>query len=92
MGIIIKNITAKNFLSVGNLTQAVNFDKEHLTLVLGSNLDLGGDDAGSKNGTGKCVCINTLVKVRDKKTGKIYETTVGELYNAALEQQFRGQL
>ena len=60
MGIIIKNITAKNFLSVGNLTQAVNFDKEHLTLVLGSNLDLGGDDAGSKNGTGKTTIANAL--------------------------------
>lgn len=60
MGIIIKNITTKNFLSVGNLTQAVNFDKEHLTLVLGSNLDLGGDDAGSKNGTGKTTIANAL--------------------------------
>ena len=60
MGIIIKNITAKNFLSVGNLTQAVNFNKEHLTLVLGSNLDLGGDDAGSKNGTGKTTIANAL--------------------------------
>lgn len=58
--ITIKNITAKNFLSVGNLTQAVNFDKEHLTLVLGSNLDLGGDDAGSKNGTGKTTIANAL--------------------------------
>lgn len=92
MGIIIKNITAKNFLSVGNLTQAVNFDKEHLTLVLGSNLDLGGDDAGSKNGTGKCCCINTVVKVRDTVTGEIYETTIGNLYSAALEQQSRRQL
>ena len=60
MGIIIKNITTKNFLSVGNLTQAVNFNKEHLTLVLGSNLDLGGDDAGSKNGTGKTTIANAL--------------------------------
>ena len=47
------NITVRNFLSVGNQTQAVDFDKEHLTLVLGSNLDLGGDDPGSRNGTGK---------------------------------------
>jgi len=56
----IKDITVKNFLSVGNQTQAVDFDKEHLTLVLGENLDLGGDDSGSRNGTGKTTMINAL--------------------------------
>jgi len=56
----IKNITVKNFMSVGNQTQAVDFDKEHLTLVLGENLDLGGDDSGSRNGTGKTTIINAL--------------------------------
>lgn len=54
----IKNVTAKNFMSVGNNTQAVNFDTEQLTLVLGHNLDLGGD--GSRNGTGKTTIINAL--------------------------------
>lgn len=56
----VKNITVKNFLSVGAQTQAVDFDKEHLTLVLGANLDLGGDDSGSRNGTGKTTIINAL--------------------------------
>ena len=56
----LKNITVKNFMSVGNQTQAVDFDKEHLTLVLGANLDLGGDDTGSRNGTGKTTIINAL--------------------------------
>ena len=56
----IKNITVKNFLSVGNQTQAVDFDRELLTLVLGSNLDLGGDDTGSRNGTGKTTIVNAL--------------------------------
>ena len=56
----IKNITVKNFLSVGNQTQAVDFDKEALTLVLGENVDLGGDDSGSRNGTGKTTIINAL--------------------------------
>jgi DNA repair exonuclease SbcCD ATPase subunit len=56
----IKDITVKNFLSVGAQTQAVNFDREHLTLVLGTNLDLGGDDSGSRNGTGKTTMINAL--------------------------------
>ena len=47
-------------MSVGNQTQAVNFNKENLTLVLGSNMDLGGDDTGSRNGTGKTTIINAL--------------------------------
>ena len=88
----IKTVTAKNFLSIGNTTQAVDFDRCDLTLVLGENLDLGGDDAGARNGTGKCCCINALVRVRNAKTGEITELTMGELYNAALEQQSRKQL
>lgn len=54
----IKNVTAKNFMSVGNNLQAVTFDTDSLTLVLGHNLDLGGD--GSRNGTGKTTIINAL--------------------------------
>ena len=56
----IKNLTVKNFMSVGNQTQAVDFDKGQLTLVLGENLDLGGDDLGARNGTGKTTIINGL--------------------------------
>lgn len=47
-------------MSVGNQTQAVDFAKEHLTLVLGENLDQGGDDSGSRNGTGKTTIVNAL--------------------------------
>ena len=54
----IKNVSAKNFMSVGNNLQAVNFDGCQLTLVLGHNLDMGGD--GSRNGTGKTTIINAL--------------------------------
>ena len=56
----IKDLTVKNFMSVGNTTQAVNFDRDDLTLVLGENLDLGGDDSGARNGTGKTTIINAL--------------------------------
>ena len=56
----IKDLTVKNFMSVGNQTQAVDFDKDNLTLVLGENLDQGGDDSGSRNGTGKTTIINAL--------------------------------
>ena len=54
----IKNVTVKNFMSVGNVTQAVRFTDAGLTLVLGNNVDLGGD--GSRNGTGKTTIINAL--------------------------------
>ena len=47
-------------MSVGNATQAVDFDRKDLTLVLGENLDLGGDDSGARNGTGKTTIINAL--------------------------------
>ena len=56
----IKSFTVKNFMSVGNQTQAVDFEKEQLTLVLGENLDMGGDDSGNRNGTGKTTIINAL--------------------------------
>ena len=45
-------------MSVGNNVQGVRFNDKQLTLVLGNNLDLGGD--GSRNGTGKTTIINAL--------------------------------
>ena len=56
----VKTLTVKNFMSVGNATQAVHFNRRDLTLVLGQNLDLGGDDTGARNGTGKTTIINAL--------------------------------
>ena len=56
--ITLNDLTVKNFMSVGNVTQAVRFNDNGLTLVLGNNLDLGGD--GSRNGTGKTTIINAL--------------------------------
>lgn len=56
--ITINKLTVRNFMSVGNATQALDFDRRDLTLVLGENLDLGGD--GSRNGTGKTTIINAL--------------------------------
>jgi DNA repair exonuclease SbcCD ATPase subunit len=54
----IKKLSVRNFMSVGNATQGINFDRQDLTLVLGENMDLGGD--GSRNGTGKTTIINAL--------------------------------
>lgn len=53
-----KNLTMKNFLSTGNVTQAINLDNTDLTLILGENLDLGG--GASRNGTGKTTMVQAL--------------------------------
>ena len=47
-------------MSVGNQAQAINFADKSLVLVIGENMDLGGDDAGARNGTGKTTIINAL--------------------------------
>ena len=54
----LKNVTLRNFLSVGSVTQAVDLDNQELTLILGDNLDLGGD--GARNGTGKTTLIQAV--------------------------------
>lgn len=54
----IKNITIKNFMSVGAVTQSVNFTGNDITLVLGENLDQGGND--HRNGVGKTTIVNAL--------------------------------
>jgi DNA repair exonuclease SbcCD ATPase subunit len=56
--IILQTITLRNFLSIGAICQAVDFDRQELTLILGENLDLGGGD--SRNGTGKTSLIQAL--------------------------------
>lgn len=56
--IVIKDLVLRNFLSVGNVSQAIDFNTNNLTLVLGENLDLGG--IGNKNATGKSTIINAL--------------------------------
>lgn len=45
-------------MSVGNVTQALRMNQHGLTLVLGNNLDLGGD--GARNGVGKTTMVNAL--------------------------------
>jgi DNA repair exonuclease SbcCD ATPase subunit len=56
----INTLTVKNFMSVGNQTQAVHLDRDDLTLVLGENFDVGGGEGGARNGTGKTTIINAL--------------------------------
>lgn len=54
----LNGLTIKNFMSIGNVTQSINFSKDELVLVLGENLDLGGND--SRNGVGKSTIVNAL--------------------------------
>jgi DNA repair exonuclease SbcCD ATPase subunit len=45
-------------MSIGNVTQSLNFSSDELVLVLGENLDLGGND--NRNGVGKSTIVNAL--------------------------------
>ena len=58
MSIEFKNITARNFLSIGNATQGISLDRQDLTLILGENQDLGAN--GSRNGVGKTSLLNAV--------------------------------
>ena len=55
----LKNVTLKNFLSVGAITQAINLDEHGLTLVLGDNIDQGSN--GNRNGVGKTALLHAIV-------------------------------
>lgn len=66
----IKNLTIRNFQSIGNVQQGISFSKPNITLVLGENLDLGGND--SRNGTGKSVMLSSL-------TYALYGEAIGKI-------------
>ncbi len=57
-GLVIKSITLKNFLSIGNATQALKLDEHGLSLVLGNNSDANG--GVTKNGAGKTALLQAL--------------------------------
>lgn len=92
--ISIKNITLRNFLSIGNVTQAVDFDKKDITLILGENLDLGGD--GARNGTGKTTLIQGLsyalfgVPINDIRKDNLVNRTNGSKMLVTLEFNVNG--
>lgn len=54
----LNGLTIKNFMSIGAVTQSINFSSSDLVLVLGENLDLGGND--NRNGVGKSTIVNAL--------------------------------
>ena len=51
-------LSMKNFLSTGNVLQEIELDRSDLTLILGENLDLGGES--NRNGVGKTTMIQAL--------------------------------
>lgn len=58
--IIFKTLTLQNFLSIGNVTQTIELSKDLLTLIIGENLDQGGEAAGYRNGVGKSSILNAI--------------------------------
>jgi ABC-type Mn2+/Zn2+ transport system ATPase subunit len=66
--LVFHKIRYKNFLSSPNTFTEIDFEKHQTNLVVGTN------------GAGKCVDINTKIKLRNKKTGEIIETTIGDFY------------
>lgn len=68
----------KNLLSTGNTFTEIQLNKSATTLLLGAN------------GVGKCVYIHTKVRLRNRQTGEIFNTTIGEMY-AQAEQKHKGQ-
>lgn len=80
-----KTLTLKNFLSVGAVTQTVDLNSADLNLVVGENLDLGGED--NKNGVGKSSILNALSYViydaaltRIKKDNLINKTNGKDMF------------
>jgi len=71
--IILKTVTIKNFMSIGAVSQTVDLTQHGLTLVLGENLDLGGNDA--RNGVGKCLRGSTKIDIKfsDENTEKKFK-------------------
>jgi len=93
-----KNLTARNFMSIGNVTQSISFENDDLTLVLGENLDLGGEDGGAKNGVGKTTIVNALsyalygVALTRIKKDNLINKTNGKHMVVSVEFEVNGQL
>jgi DNA repair exonuclease SbcCD ATPase subunit len=90
----LKHVTLRNFLSVGSVTQAVDLDNKELTLILGDNLDLGGD--GARNGTGKTTLIQAVsyalygVPLNNIKANNLINRTNGKGMMVTLDFEANG--
>ena len=90
----LKHVTLRNFLSVGSVTQAVDLNNQELTLILGDNLDLGGD--GARNGTGKTTLIQAVsyalygVPLNSIKANNLINRTNGKSMMVTLDFEANG--
>jgi hypothetical protein len=72
--ILFKTIKYKNILSTGNIFNTIDLTATKTNLLIGVNA------------SGKCVYINTPIRVRNSKTGDIFQTTIGEFYESQKKQ------
>lgn len=75
--LLFEKIRWRNLLSTGNTFTEIDLNRSNTTLIVGTN------------GAGKCVHINTVVKIRNRKTGEIFETTVGDMIAQKRQEQAR---
>jgi len=78
--LVFKTLEIRNFMSIGNQNQTIDFDGQGTVNVIGENLDNGGS-----NGAGKCIYPDTRIKVRVK--GVMQTITIGELYELAKQME-----
>lgn len=61
----LKSISIRNFLSVGNAPQVINFQNQSLTLIMGCNKDNGSDGNEGRNGVGKSTITHAISYAKD---------------------------
>ena len=64
--LILRGLWFRNFLSFGNTDTFIRLDEETISVIMGENLDTGGED--SRNGVGKSAIIDALCYVLFGKT------------------------
>jgi DNA repair exonuclease SbcCD ATPase subunit len=92
--ITFKKVSGKNFLSIGNVEQTINLENKDLTLIVGENLDLGGN--GSANGVGKTVILQMIsyalfgTAISNIKKDNLVNRTNQKNMSATIEFSVRG--
>lgn len=92
--LIFTGLWLKNLLSFGNELHYINLGGNSLSVILGENLDVGGED--SRNGCGKSGCIDSLSfclygkSARGISGSKLVNKTMGKLMLTIVEYQRNG--
>ena len=74
-------VTLRNFLSFGNQETTIQLDQDLISVILGENLDTGGED--SRNGAGKSAIIDAICYALFGKTlrGSANQDLINDLVN-----------